>query len=84
MNNSIHPLTVLGSAMFCAMTPIANRLMPMPVAPRNMSGLRPHLSTLAIATTVDNALAPPMTICCSIPASTPVEALMFLNMVVPK
>ena len=84
MKSSIHPLTVLGSAMFWAMMPIANRLIPMPAAPRNMSGLRPHLSTLAIATTVDKALAPPTMICCNMPASTPVEALMFLKMVVPK
>ena len=70
--------------MFWAMRPIANRLTPMPAAPRNISGFRPHLSTVAMATTVDRALAPPMTICCSMPASTPVEALMFLKMVVPK
>ena len=49
-----------------------------------MSGLRPHLSTVAMATTVERALAPPTIICWSIPASTPVEALMFLKMVVPK
>ena len=35
------------------MRPIASRLTPMPAAPRNISGLRPHLSTVAMATTVD-------------------------------
>ena len=41
-------------------------------------------ASVAIATTVESALAAPTTNCCSMPASTPVDALMFLKMLVPK
>ena len=56
----------------------------MPVVPRSMSGRRPQRSTVAMATSVKRTPAPLMTTCCSRPASTPVEALMVLNMVAPK
>ena len=41
-------------------------------------------ATGSAATSVESVLAPPMTICWSIPASTPVEAPKVLKMVVPK
>ena len=56
----------------------------MPAAPTFMSGLRPQRSTVAMATTVKSTQAPLMMICCSSPASTPVEALRLLKIVAPK
>ena len=56
----------------------------MPVVPTYMSGLRPHLSTVAMAMRVKNTPEPPMIACANMPASTPVSSLMLLKMVVPK
>ena len=56
----------------------------MPAVPMNISGLRPQWSTVAMAITVNSTPEPPMMAWLSMPASTPVLALMLLKMVVPK